>query len=64
MIDFNVKISRPPHGDRTQTVKEHLIETGAIAVDNLRDKNINQWVILLAEIAGKWHDIGKLDYLP
>jgi len=46
------KISRPPRQDGTvQTVKEHLEETGAIAAA----------VHPLAEIAGKWHDLGKFD---
>jgi CRISPR-associated endonuclease/helicase Cas3 len=58
----DLRISRPPHDDRFQTVKDHLIETGAIAVRNLQTLGrIHPKIIPLAEIAGKWHDLGKLD---
>ena len=61
-INGNLRISRPPHDDRFQTVKDHLTETGEIAARNLQTlSEINPQVIPLAEIAGQWHDLGKLD---
>ena len=55
-----LRISRLPHQGQTQTVKDHLLETGAIAARNLEHlSQINLLVISLAQTAGHWHDLGK-----
>lgn len=55
-------ISRPPDGEKVQTLKEHLLETGDLASCHVRHlAPFHGVVVELAQATGHWHDLGKFN---